>query len=94
MGVVICGLVPPSPRVAPRTRPGRMREENAEGDRILCTCAQSRPDIKVYKTSFMFLEFLGHSLQTEYIHCAYSKLTLQNDLHLCYLRSSSMVQGG
>lgn len=57
-------------------------------------CAQSRPDIKVYKTSFVFLEFLGHSLRTEYIHCAYSKLTLQNDLHLCYLRSSGMVQGG
>lgn len=40
------------------------------------------------------LGLLGPLLQTEYIHCAYSNFTLQNDLHLSYLRSSGIVQGG
>lgn len=42
----------------------------------------------------MFSDSSGPSLQTEYMHCAYSHFTLQNDLHLSYLRSSGIVQGG
>lgn len=40
------------------------------------------------------LRYPGPLLQTKYIHCAYSRFTLRNDLNLSYLRSSSIVQGG
>lgn len=37
---------------------------------------------------------LGPSRHTEYLHCAYSNFPLQDDLHLSYLRSGGIVQGG
>ena len=40
------------------------------------------------------LGLLGPSLHTEYLHCAYSNFTLQDDLHSSYLRSGGIVQGG
>ena len=40
------------------------------------------------------LGLLRPSLHTEYLHCAYSNFTLQDDLHLSYLRSGGIVQGG
>lgn len=74
------------------------RKRSAEELHVVCMCAQitergGRLKYNILGLIYAF-GFLGPLLQTECIHCAYSKFTLQNDLHLSYLRSSGIVQGG
>lgn len=100
VGVAICGLLPPSLQIVLRTKPGSARKRTAERQHVVHVCKNDRERRKrerlKYNTPGLIyaLRLLGPSLQTEYIHCAYSNFALQNDLHLSYLRSSGIVQGG
>lgn len=72
------------------------KELNLDG--MLCTCLPVREKREILKYNIQGLIYafglLGPLLQPECIHCAYSNFTLRNDLHLSYLRSTGVVQGG
>lgn len=76
------------------------QEPNLERDGKLWICTQmtekgERKQLKYNIPGLIYAFGLpGPLLPTEYIYCAYSIFTLQNELHLSYFRSSGMVQGG